>query len=58
MCARPGRRVLPICASITADVTACNTHAQDIIVKCWHQDPAQRPSSEKLLDLLREAAKS
>jgi hypothetical protein len=29
---------------------------QDLAAKCWDADPAQRPSFEKVLDLLKDAA--
>ncbi len=29
---------------------------QDVVTKCWDQDPAARPSFEKILDLLKDAA--
>lgn len=34
------------------------TAPQDIITKCWVADPAARPSFEKVLDLLKDAAKA
>jgi hypothetical protein len=31
---------------------------QDIITKCWDAEPSARPSFEKVLDLLKDAAKA
>jgi mitogen-activated protein kinase kinase kinase 7 len=29
---------------------------QDIVTKCWAKEPTERPSFEKILDLLKDAA--
>mmetsp|Transcript_9618 Transcript_9618/g.23858 ORF Transcript_9618/g.23858 Transcript_9618/m.23858 type:complete len:304 (-) Transcript_9618:391-1302(-) len=37
---------------------SCPRPLQDIITKCWDADPNARPSFDKVLDLLRDAAKA
>ncbi|KAF5840389.1 kinase-like domain-containing protein [Dunaliella salina] len=36
---------------------SCPRNIQEVITKCWHQDPAQRPSCDTLLDMLSKVAK-